>query len=118
MSRPVIRTAAEIASEKAQNPSGRRSPTKRTHYNVGNCLKKLREDMKLSLADVANGCGVGSQTISAAEDGGDITVSRAMRLSAFYDRKFDEIWDGTETVVEHGEGEGSESSGNDSDAAA
>lgn len=99
MSRPTIKTAEEVAKSKAANPSGRRAPPRRTHYKVGNCLADLRAKAGLSLADVEDGCGVGSQTIKSAEDGGDISMSRALRLSAFYGRSVNDIWDGTEEVV-------------------
>jgi DNA-binding XRE family transcriptional regulator len=99
MSRPVVKSAAQIAAEKAANPSGRRAPPKRTHYRVGNCLKDLREKQGLSRADVENGSGVGSQTVASAESGGDVTISRAMRLAAFYERKIEDIWDGSEEPI-------------------
>lgn len=105
MSRPSIRTADEIAKEKAASPSGKRNPPRRTHYKVGNVLADLRDKAGLSLSDVENGSGVGSQTVASAENGGDVSISRAMRLAAFYGRKVDEVWDGTEEVVESTNGE-------------
>lgn len=90
----VKKTAAEIKAEKEANPKGKRAAAARTHYECPNQLKKLREDAKLSFGDVASGSGVGAQTISSAEDGSDISLSRALALAAFWEMTVEEIWDG------------------------
>lgn len=90
----VKKTAAQIAAEKAANPKGKREVPLRPHYVVPNKLKELREAAKLSLGDVEAGSGVGSQTVASAEAGGDVSLSRAMALAAFWELPINEIWTG------------------------
>jgi predicted transcriptional regulator len=94
MGGPVKKTAAQIKAEKEANPKGKRAVPLRPHYVVPNCLAKLRSDAGLSLGDVESGSGVGSQTVSSAEEGGDISLSRAMALAAFWEQSIGEIWTG------------------------
>jgi DNA-binding XRE family transcriptional regulator len=88
------KTAAQIKAEKEANPKGKRAVPLRPHYVVPNKLKELRTAAGLSLGDVEAGSGVGSQTVASAEDGGDISLSRAMCLAAFWEQPIAEIWTG------------------------
>lgn len=91
----IKKTAAELAKEKAANPTGKRNVNRNIkHYTIQNCLKECREANKLSLGDVQACTGVGAQTVSGAEEGGDIGLSRALMLAAFYEKKVEEIWTG------------------------
>lgn len=88
------KTAAQIKAEKEANPKGKRAVPLRPHYVVPNKLKELRDAAGLSLGDVEHGSGVGSQTVASAEDGGDISLSRALALAAFWEMKINDIWTG------------------------
>lgn len=90
----VKKTAAQIAAEKAANPKGKREVPLRPHYVVPNKLADLRKKAGLSLGDIEAGCGVGSQTARSAEEGGDISLSRAMALAQFWEMSISDIWTG------------------------
>jgi DNA-binding XRE family transcriptional regulator len=89
-----MKTASQLAAEKAANPTGKRAAPQRRHFNCPNKLAELREKSGLSLGDVEKSTGVGSQTISAAEKGGDVSISRALTLAKFWEMPLTDIYTG------------------------
>lgn len=75
----------------------RREPRNRAVYErkvswPNNGLREIREALRLSLRDAAKAIGLSVNSYWHIENGGDLVLTNAVRIAAFYGKRTDEIW--------------------------
>ena len=82
-------TPAEELAARVQNGGKPIRPRKK----LTNCLRALREGLKLKLSDVAAECGCSSQHMSKLELGvWSPNIVLGLRIARFYGRSIETLW--------------------------
>lgn len=86
----VTQTPAEQLAAKKRPKLGKTTGRRKAAWNCG--LRRLRQELKLTIDDVAEAVGMSAGGLHDLEHGGDPRLTTAFALCEFFGKKADEIW--------------------------
>ncbi len=86
--------AEKMAAKKEETKPawGTRRASRRTIAFPNNALRRVREELGLTQRDVSVGSGTNNATVADAEAGFDVSLTTALKLSAFFGKSVNELW--------------------------
>ena len=88
---------AKYTSDDFSSPAEKMAATKkprgkRSYSAHKSNLKKVRSVVGLTIREVAEGTGLSNAFICQVEQGGEISLTNARKLSRFFGKSIDELW--------------------------
>lgn len=88
----TLTPAQKLAASKAAKREKKQPSRKRGRIALACGVAALRKTLGLSNGEVAESVGVSAQTLYVMEHGGEIRLTIALKVAAFYGKTIEELW--------------------------